>query len=114
MAPLRRAALAQLVEHIIRNDGVTGSSPVSGTISLIAECAGAHSALVTDRLTRTVFLSQCRHRNGSHLFVIGQRRMTLHQKIKVAIDRDIMSRRADGRRIRFFDDRRPRNAITAP
>jgi hypothetical protein len=27
------AALAQLVEHIIRNDGVTGSSPVSGTIS---------------------------------------------------------------------------------
>ena len=27
----RRAALAQLVEHIIRNDGVTGSNPVSGT-----------------------------------------------------------------------------------
>ena len=27
------AALAQLVEHIIRNDGVTGSSPVSGTTS---------------------------------------------------------------------------------
>ena len=27
------AALAQLVEHIIRNDGVTGSSPVSGTIA---------------------------------------------------------------------------------
>ena len=30
------AALAQLVEHIIRNDGVTGSSPVSGTIFLFA------------------------------------------------------------------------------
>ncbi len=28
----RRAALAQLVEHIIRNDGVTGSNPVSGTM----------------------------------------------------------------------------------
>jgi hypothetical protein len=28
------AALAQLVEHLIRNEGVTGSSPVSGTISL--------------------------------------------------------------------------------
>ena len=27
-----RAALAQLVEHRIRNAGVTGSSPVSGTI----------------------------------------------------------------------------------
>ena len=27
------AALAQLVEHIIRNDGVTGSNPVSGTTS---------------------------------------------------------------------------------
>ena len=27
-----RAALAQLVEHIIRNDGVTCSSHVSGTI----------------------------------------------------------------------------------
>ncbi len=26
------AALAQSVEHIIRNDGVTGSNPVSGTI----------------------------------------------------------------------------------
>jgi hypothetical protein len=28
------AALAQLVEHIIRNDGVTCSSHVSGTIAL--------------------------------------------------------------------------------
>ena len=27
------AAIAQLVEHVIRNDGVTGSSPVCGTIS---------------------------------------------------------------------------------
>ena len=26
-----RAALAQLVEHIIRNDGVVGSNPISGT-----------------------------------------------------------------------------------
>ena len=33
VAPLasRHAALAQLVEHIIRNDGVVGSSPPSGT-----------------------------------------------------------------------------------
>ena len=31
------AALAQLVEHIIRNDGVTCSSHVSGTTSLIAD-----------------------------------------------------------------------------
>ena len=30
----RSAALAQLVEHRIRNAGVTGSSPVSGTIPL--------------------------------------------------------------------------------
>jgi hypothetical protein len=28
------AAIAQLVEHVIRNDGVTGSSPVCGTIPL--------------------------------------------------------------------------------
>lgn len=27
----RRAAVAQLVEHVIRNDGVVGSSPISGT-----------------------------------------------------------------------------------
>jgi hypothetical protein len=27
------AAIAQLVEHVIRNDGVTGSSPVCGTSS---------------------------------------------------------------------------------
>ena len=32
MAFTARAALAQLVEHRIRNAGVTGSSPVSGTI----------------------------------------------------------------------------------
>ena len=31
MARFLRAALAQLVEHRIRNAGVTGSSPVSGT-----------------------------------------------------------------------------------
>lgn len=30
--PPGRAALAQVVEHIIRNDGVAGSSPASGTI----------------------------------------------------------------------------------
>lgn len=35
-APIHRvgAAVAQLVEHVIRNDGVVGSSPISGTISL--------------------------------------------------------------------------------
>jgi hypothetical protein len=32
----RQAALAQLVEHRIRNAGVTGSSPVGGTIFLFA------------------------------------------------------------------------------
>jgi hypothetical protein len=31
------AAIAQLVEHVIRNDGVTGSSPVCGTIFFQAE-----------------------------------------------------------------------------
>jgi hypothetical protein len=30
-ASVRSAAIAQLVEHVIRNDGVTGSSPVCGT-----------------------------------------------------------------------------------
>jgi hypothetical protein len=30
-AKRRSAAIAQLVEHVIRNDGVTGSSPVCGT-----------------------------------------------------------------------------------
>jgi hypothetical protein len=30
-APARSAAIAQLVEHVIRNDGVTGSNPVCGT-----------------------------------------------------------------------------------
>ena len=33
-APARSAAIAQLVEHVIRNDGVTGSNPVCGTIVL--------------------------------------------------------------------------------
>ena len=30
-APAWLAAIAQLVEHVIRNDGVTGSNPVCGT-----------------------------------------------------------------------------------
>ena len=30
--PARFAAIAQLVEHVIRNDGVAGSNPVNGTI----------------------------------------------------------------------------------
>ena len=30
-APAWSAAIAQLVEHVIRNDGVTGSNPVCGT-----------------------------------------------------------------------------------
>jgi hypothetical protein len=32
-----RAALAQLVEHIIRNDGVVGSNPISGTSYLLTQ-----------------------------------------------------------------------------
>ena len=36
------AAIAQLVEHVIRNDGVTGSNPVCGTskIKYLASIAG--------------------------------------------------------------------------
>ena len=29
------AGLAQLVEHLIRNEGVVGSSPITGTIKFI-------------------------------------------------------------------------------
>jgi hypothetical protein len=32
-----QAAVAQLVEHVIRNDGVVGSSPISGTILLFED-----------------------------------------------------------------------------
>jgi hypothetical protein len=35
-APAWSAAIAQLVEHVIRNDGVTGSNPVCGTNDLAA------------------------------------------------------------------------------
>jgi hypothetical protein len=40
------AALAQLVEHIIRNDGVAGSSPASGTTfsPMVKSSLGLHSA----------------------------------------------------------------------
>ena len=30
----KNAGVAQLVEHVIRNDGVVGSSPITGTILL--------------------------------------------------------------------------------
>ena len=39
----RIAAVAQLVEHVIRNDGVVGSSPISGTTLL-----GPHSKFSTE------------------------------------------------------------------
>ncbi len=29
---INEAAVAQLVEHVIRNDGVVGSNPISGTM----------------------------------------------------------------------------------
>jgi hypothetical protein len=35
LIPLWFAAIAQLVEHVIRNDGVTGSSPVCGTSQFV-------------------------------------------------------------------------------
>jgi hypothetical protein len=42
------AAIAQLVEHVIRNDGVTGSSPVCGTI---------HHIEFVDYFVRDIFSS---------------------------------------------------------
>ena len=40
---LRKAALAQLVEHIIRNDGVVGSSPSSGTSPFTRHSRNIHA-----------------------------------------------------------------------
>ena len=39
----RFAGLAQLVEHLICNQGVTGSSPVAGTIQIRADGAGLNA-----------------------------------------------------------------------
>ena len=33
MIPYSNAGIAQLVEHLIRNEGVVGSSPITGTIN---------------------------------------------------------------------------------
>ena len=38
--PAKCAALAQSVEHIIRNDGVRGSNPLSGTTCFMALSLG--------------------------------------------------------------------------
>ncbi len=35
-----RAGVAQLVEHLIRNEGVVGSSPITGTINTACQGAG--------------------------------------------------------------------------
>src|SRR4051794_41180251 len=43
------AAIAQLVEHVIRNDGVTGSSPVCGTIAQVFRDIGYKRADVKER-----------------------------------------------------------------
>ncbi len=47
--PCRHAALAQLVEHRIRNAGVTGSSPVGGTTqSQVSETIGLSFILASE------------------------------------------------------------------
>ena len=63
-ASKKRAALAQLVEHLIRNEGVTGSSPVSGTIhSPFAKAALDVSSPVDIPAPFTLFVQA----DGSHL-----------------------------------------------
>jgi hypothetical protein len=52
------AALAQSVEHIIRNDGVVGSNPISGT-SFIVGIAGVW----------TLFQTASIYRNSRHLCI---------------------------------------------
>jgi hypothetical protein len=54
-APAWSAAIAQLVEHVIRNDGVTGSNPVCGTSLLTIgrglERRGTYSRAIEELLT---------------------------------------------------------------
>ena len=57
------AAVAQLVEHVIRNDGVGGSSPFSGTTSQIfngwdPQAAGRRGLRAVQRVPSTG--SRCR------------------------------------------------------
>jgi hypothetical protein len=58
------AAIAQLVEHVIRNDGVTGSSPVCGTRLLtIPDMFGTYrNAFRRNRETRQAVDMQTVHR----------------------------------------------------
>src|SRR6195952_4382513 len=49
---VRSAAIAQLVEHVIRNDGVTGSSPVCGTASPPAQVRYRPKTRVYQRVVR--------------------------------------------------------------
>ena len=48
----RSAALAQSVEHIIRNDGVTGSNPVSGTTTRYRAIAPRIGGAISARFRR--------------------------------------------------------------
>ena len=59
------AALAQLVEHIIRNDGATGSSPVSGTIPHIpVTCAADARMRSSARFARSAMSIGSRRTNA--------------------------------------------------
>ncbi len=57
------AALAQVVEHIIRNDGVRGSSPLSGTISCSA-IGTPKKGRISDRPAMVRMASMRRLRRG--------------------------------------------------
>ena len=67
-AARRDAALAQSVEHIIRNDGVTCSSHVSGTIFLFPDIPDPYPAYLPALSQQSVcFAAACiRAWNGGH------------------------------------------------
>ena len=50
------AGIAQLVEHLIRNEGVVGSSPITGTIKIIKTPANAGIFISFYRLHNTIYL----------------------------------------------------------
>jgi hypothetical protein len=57
------AAIAQLVEHVIRNDGVTGSSPVCGTNKSLKRrgdfCAICANQIINEEWNQRVTTRRC-------------------------------------------------------
>ena len=113
-----RAGLAQLVEHLICNQGVTGSTPVAGTIinqmvtGNFGVAKSGQSLLVHPLCTRaelfhTRFVCMCVLRGLTAAFVIS-RWKSPYKKLRCLEDTGVITKVVAGARFHLYRTSTPR------